>query len=802
LSAYLGKKAIGDRKEMKTKNLILTAIIFFLTGCSHPLDTDGNGDIISITSTRDCLVENQPCKNLVINQYEETYSAKPKAGYIFSHWEGCGDQFPQCSFNIPKSVVKKYYFKSVGRLKAIFKDESETIDIPTELIVHFPSDLGQFDGKTITLYGKIQDPDLAKASVTVSSGINKISAKLFSDGKFIARNVPLAPQFGQALVTTSATHSDGSSSAHGSKLISNLSLEHPGAAIYDAENSRILLFDYDRVIEVDTYTGAHNVIAKITPKSLDYRYIDRKVASALDATNNLLYFNISTDVYVINLATNITTFITTVDGLYLNGLAFDSAHRRLLVSHDFGSVISSIDLATKTVTPISSDNVGIGEELHLAFGIAFDQATQILYTFSGAQNERALLAINTNPLSPNYGDRATISDKNSPGDDFSFPQYPILDLVNNRVFSGDGGTKGFNEVSLVDGTQKGSWIKNLEVNNISSHLNGLSVGLESFSPVFFDPSDNQLVGLNSIRGAIVSASIEDGTPELNSNAFFNSARSFNRPGKIALDITNKRYFVTDRFRRTVWQIDSLTGERFRTSDRFLTFAIGKHFDEPIAITYIQNNKIIFATSTNEIYLLDLDAPLLSLISSHTKGDDLTENPTSESNGVFDNIAELAFVNDRNIIIALDSGGSLVAINSDNGDKTHIINIQSNIASVNGTSAFIAEPDYNLKQTKIIHLDHVSKVQTTIATANIVANDIYYDDTNKHIYVAAFDTIKRYDVSKKKWGLVTAPNKGSGTQLGAVSDMKLDGSSKNLYVSNGTGMLLVDTVSGNRITISR
>ena len=84
------------------KTLFAVILLIFVTGCSHPLEIVGHGDIISSSGEHDCLLEDNPCTNYVIGDYDVTYTAMPRAGWSFSEWEGCGEQWPDCSFQRAK----------------------------------------------------------------------------------------------------------------------------------------------------------------------------------------------------------------------------------------------------------------------------------------------------------------------------------------------------------------------------------------------------------------------------------------------------------------------------------------------------------------------------------------------------------------------------------------------------------------------------------------------------------------------------------------------------------------------------
>lgn len=98
------------------------------TACSHPLEITGEGDILSQTGNRDCLLEDYVtgedncAKNVVIAGYSETYFAQPRSGWLFDRWENYCQRVPnsQCSFQVPSTLVQDYWFQTLPPLRAVF----------------------------------------------------------------------------------------------------------------------------------------------------------------------------------------------------------------------------------------------------------------------------------------------------------------------------------------------------------------------------------------------------------------------------------------------------------------------------------------------------------------------------------------------------------------------------------------------------------------------------------------------------------------------------------------------------------
>ncbi len=88
---------------------LLSLLLVLLAGCEHSLEIEGRGDIVSLSGTHNCSLEQQPCKVLVADAYKETYTAKPRDGWRFDRWEGCNAQSNVCVIDVPAEVVQDYW---------------------------------------------------------------------------------------------------------------------------------------------------------------------------------------------------------------------------------------------------------------------------------------------------------------------------------------------------------------------------------------------------------------------------------------------------------------------------------------------------------------------------------------------------------------------------------------------------------------------------------------------------------------------------------------------------------------------
>lgn len=108
--------------------LIFITLLAVITACSHPLEIVGEGDIMSASGDRTCLLEElqgeqENCtKNYVTDRYQETYFAEPRGGWDFDHWENycTKNAGNECSFNISAANVRSFWGKTVPPLRAVF----------------------------------------------------------------------------------------------------------------------------------------------------------------------------------------------------------------------------------------------------------------------------------------------------------------------------------------------------------------------------------------------------------------------------------------------------------------------------------------------------------------------------------------------------------------------------------------------------------------------------------------------------------------------------------------------------------
>jgi len=112
------------------KNLFTLALVTLITACSHPIEIQGEGDVMSASGDRNCSLEDfqtaqDNCtKNYAIGAYEETYTPIPRDGWKFDRWATyCTTATApnyECSFDVDAAAVRTVWGKTMPPLQAVF----------------------------------------------------------------------------------------------------------------------------------------------------------------------------------------------------------------------------------------------------------------------------------------------------------------------------------------------------------------------------------------------------------------------------------------------------------------------------------------------------------------------------------------------------------------------------------------------------------------------------------------------------------------------------------------------------------
>jgi uncharacterized sulfatase len=141
---------------MKQYRAHLTALLMlFCTGCFHPVEIIGQGDVVASDPAYSCTFEQQSCSTEITGAYQVTYTAVPRSGWRFVGWENCGHQFPDCAFNTPANFVALFAGQTMPTLRAVF----EPVAVQYNIALIVADDLS-FDHYSYVGHPLVQTPSL------------------------------------------------------------------------------------------------------------------------------------------------------------------------------------------------------------------------------------------------------------------------------------------------------------------------------------------------------------------------------------------------------------------------------------------------------------------------------------------------------------------------------------------------------------------------------------------------------------------------------------------------------------------
>jgi hypothetical protein len=132
---------ITDRKRLFVARLKLVKAfcacitLLLLPACYQPIEIFGEGDVISASGLRDCLLEDYLAgqtnctENEITGAYSETYTGVARSGYQFRRWAAPGCQTAltnECSFEMGESTAQLFSGVTGSPVQAVFRSTTNT----------------------------------------------------------------------------------------------------------------------------------------------------------------------------------------------------------------------------------------------------------------------------------------------------------------------------------------------------------------------------------------------------------------------------------------------------------------------------------------------------------------------------------------------------------------------------------------------------------------------------------------------------------------------------------------------------
>lgn len=302
----------------------LIAVLLVLQACSHPLEIEGEGDIVnwgkfgSADGTHSCSLDQYKAKdsactkNLAITNYDVIYHAAPKQGWVFAGWKGiCEDKGTSiCPLKIAAEVVPKFWFKTMPATIAVFEEAPASVGVGPK--ASYVSGMA-FDESSKHIF--LTYPNDTLVSVDVSS----------SDRQVISTR-------------------DQSLSLRAGSNVDNIKIDIANNRLIGIKNTGT----ESRLVAVNIATGERSIIA--SPDVGEGPPLDAIVGMHLDLSNQVAY--LASNIYGfngiarLNLNTGDRFIVSSADGSVgqgpiiedLRGMTYDTKRNKLVVmDSDFSS---------------------------------------------------------------------------------------------------------------------------------------------------------------------------------------------------------------------------------------------------------------------------------------------------------------------------------------------------------------------------------------------------------------------------------------------------------------------------------
>ncbi|MEM8493735.1 MAG: right-handed parallel beta-helix repeat-containing protein [Pseudomonadota bacterium] len=96
-----------NNRTLFAKAVFLLMAVSVFSGCRARIVVEGQGDVTSLSGSRDCSLEQSPCEFELSGNDTETYIATPRDGWQFALWRNCLDaDGNRCTNSIEADVVE------------------------------------------------------------------------------------------------------------------------------------------------------------------------------------------------------------------------------------------------------------------------------------------------------------------------------------------------------------------------------------------------------------------------------------------------------------------------------------------------------------------------------------------------------------------------------------------------------------------------------------------------------------------------------------------------------------------------
>jgi hypothetical protein len=372
------------------------------------------------------------------------------------------------------------------------------------------------------------------------------------------------------------------------------------------------------------------------------------------------------------------------------------------------------------------------------------------------------------------------------GFDTGFRGQIVQDFANDRLFIWEiSSNTYYDEVNLTSAART--------FHNMKYNIDR-NVEIEGTHYIEFDGVNNRFLSMDLALGGLVAYNHASNKISLISVMHISEGRSFGSPKNIAVDINNERYFVADSVRETVWQVNSNNGNRENLRFNILD---GTGLNAPAGIRYSQaeNAIAVFNATTMSISIIDLERREHRLVSGGNVG----------SGPAFSRIIDLAFDEDNDRLLVIDSNESAIfSVDPVTGAREiypidgHRLNLPG--LYIDGERTLIA---YRLSSETImadVNLD--TGIKTELARTSYSVSAWAHNRREKKAYLLTGSSIISLDLHSNQEQVISNNIISEGLELGR-GHITWDDVSDNVFLSQDAAKIIaLDPISGDRLMISK
>lgn len=676
-------------------------------------------------------------------------------------------------------------------------DDTQEILLQTSFPATSSAAIVHFSGAAIDVTGTVTSLPGDAIEVIVEADAFNVPADVDIDGRWRAQDVPLNPgSIGLTTLRVVANSQSGLSATTAVSISTAEMFSSPQAIAIDPPRNRAIVADSDvrALMAVDLATGQRSTLSGQDRGTGPQLGLFARVA--INPAINIAYVWRSSQLLAIDLDSGDRTVLsdgTTGTGplpqVAFGDIAIDiSANRLILNSLD---QLIAIDLATGNRSVVSGNGVGSGPMYGTPSGIAVLNTGQALVIDSSA----GLFLVNLGNGSRTLVSSSTIGT----GPALKGRMRVVADPPNNRAFVAGSEL----DVDLL--------AVNLSTGNRSEVSGTKGSGVNVFDPwgIALDAQSHRVLIADEVGNRVLAIDISSGDRTILSANNVGNGEAWFQISKVNLDIDNKRILAGARNDPIVYSIDLRSARKailFDDSDgsgpgvASVSTAV---FDKP-------NNRML-ARSGLGIFSLDLSSGDRTLLSDP----DRINGPSLTS------IQDMAVDSLANRLLAVETDDrlnpTLIEIDLSTG-------LRATVSGPGlGSGPALDEPrgvalDMPLNRALVADLAAAGVLAIDLTTGNrsfvsdpadiFSAYAIAIDDTSRRLFALnnSYNLTALVEVDELTGARteISGPNMGDGMQYGNFTDLALDMPNNRAFIvhSNGTEILLVDMVSGDRVVFAR